>query len=110
MALWFMGIRLQHSDPGCPWQNGRVERLIGTVKRLLLQHPIEDAVSLDRALAHTRCVYNHLRPHQHLQGRTHAEVWAGIDVFTPTRKSRRWLRRWERQWEQSVAAGMYGSG
>ena len=110
LALWCMGIRQQHSDPGCPWQNGRVERLIGTVKRLLLQHPIEDAVSLDRALAHTRCVYNHLRPHQHLQGRTPAEVWAGIDVFTPTRKSRRWLRRWERQWEQSVAAGMYGSG
>ena len=110
LALLCVGIRLQHSDPGCPWQNGRVERLIGTIKRLLLRHPIEDAVSLDRALADTRRLYNHLRPHQHLQGRTPAEVWAGVDVFTATPRSRRWLRCWERQWEQSVAIGMHGSG
>jgi transposase InsO family protein len=102
LALWCAGIRLQHSDPGCPWQNGRVERLIGTMKRLLLPHTITDASSLDRALAETRYVYNHLRPHHHLRGRTPAEVWAGVDVFTPSLKSRRWLRRWERQWEQSV--------
>ena len=97
LALWCVGIRLQHSDPGCPWQNGRVERLIGTVKRLLLQHHIKDAGSLDRALAYTRRTYNHLRPHQHLQGRTPAEVWAGVDVFAPTRQSRHWLRHWEWQ-------------
>ena len=110
LALWCMGIRLQHSDPGCPWQNGRVERLIGTIKRLLLQHHIKDAGSLDRALAHTRRTYNHLRPHQHLQGRTPAEVWAGVDVFAATSRSRRWLRRWERQWEQSTVVGVHGSG
>ncbi|THJ19339.1 MAG: transposase family protein [Nitrospira sp. CG24B] len=101
-ALHLLGIRLQHSDPGCPWQNGRVERLIGTLKWLLMPHAIDDASSLDRALVHTRAVYNHLRPHQHLYGRTPAEVWAGVDVILSTRTSRRWLRRWERQWEQSV--------
>jgi len=100
--LRLLGIRPQRTDPHCPWQNGRVERLIGTVKRMLRQHLIEDVLSLDRALAHTRGVYNHLRPHQHLHGRTPAEVWAGVDVFAPTRKDRRWLRRWEWQWEQSV--------
>ena len=110
LALWYVGIRLQLSDPGCPWQNGRVERLIGTIKRLLLQHHIKDAGSLDRALAHTRRPYNHLRPHQHRQGRTPAEVWAGVNVFAATSRSRRWLRRWERQWEQSMAVGMYGPG
>ena len=103
-ALRLLGIRLQHSEPGCPWQNGRVERFIGTVKRLLCHHPIEDAPSLDRALADARYVYNHLRPHHHLLGRTPTEVWTGIDVFAPTRQSRRWLRRWERQWEQSAGA------
>jgi transposase InsO family protein len=102
VALRLLGIRLQHSEPGCPWQNGRVERLIGTVKRLLTEHTIDDAASCDRALQHVRTVYNHLRPHHHLHGRTPAEVWAGVDVFAPTRKSRRWLRRWERQWEQSM--------
>ena len=110
LALRLLGIRLQHSDPGCPWQNGRVERLIGTVKRLLVQHPIEDATSLDRALAHTRSVYNHLRPHQHLQGRTPAEVWAGVDVFATTSQGRRWLRRWEQQWKQFTALGIHGPG
>lgn len=104
LALTCVGIRLQHSEPGCPWHNGRIERLIGTLKRLLGPHAIDDATSLDRALVHTRAVYNHLRPHQHLRGRTPAEVWAGVDVFLSTRKSRRWLRRWERQWEQSVEA------
>jgi transposase InsO family protein len=99
LALTCVGIRLQHSEPGCPWQNGRVERLIGTLKRLLLHHAINNAASLDCALSHTRSVYNHLRPHQHLHGRTPAEVWAGIDVFAPTRESRRWLRRWEQQWD-----------
>ncbi len=102
LALRLLSIRLQHSEPGCPWQNGRVERLIGTMKRLLLSYSIKDAASLDRALAHVRFVYNHLRPHHHLRGRTPAEVWAGVDVFAPTRKGRRWLRRWERQWKQLV--------
>jgi putative transposase len=110
LALRLLGIRLQHSDPGCPWQNGRVERLIGTVKRLLVQHSIGDATSCDRALQHVRTVYNHFRPHQHLQGRTPAEVWAGVDVFAPTRKGRRWLRRWERQWEQFTTLGVHGPG
>lgn len=102
VALKLVGIRRQLSDPGCPWQNGRVERLIGTVKQLLLLHAIDDAPSLDRALADARVAYNHLRPHQHLHGHTPAEVWAGVDVFASTRKSRRWLRRWERQWEHSM--------
>ena len=108
LALWCAGIRLQHSDPGCPWQNGRVERLIGTVKRLLTEQTMTDAASCDRALQQVRTVYNHLRPHQHLHGRTPAEVWAGVDVFAPTRQSRRWLRRWERQWEQAVAGELPG--
>ncbi|HWV44618.1 MAG TPA: hypothetical protein VN039_01095, partial [Nitrospira sp.] len=50
---------------------------------------IEDAASYDRALQQVRTFYNHLRPHQHLYGRTPAEVWADVDVFTPAFKSRR---------------------
>ena len=26
------GVRQQFSMPGCPWQNGRIERLFGTLK------------------------------------------------------------------------------
>jgi transposase InsO family protein len=110
VMLRLVGIRLQHSDPGCPWQNGRVERLIGTMKRLLVQHSIDDAASCDRALQHVRTVYNHLRPHQHLQGRTPGEVWAGVDVFAPTVRGRTWLWRWERHWQQAWLAGPPNAG
>ncbi len=109
-ALKVVGIRRQVSDPGCPWQNGRVERLIGTIKQLPLQYPIEDAVSLDRALADTRGIYNHIRPHQHLQGRTPAEVWAGVDVVASTRKGRRWLRRWERHSKRAIEHSFTSDG
>ena len=38
-ALKFAGIRHQLSDVGCPWQNGRIERLFGTMKSVLRQVP-----------------------------------------------------------------------
>lgn len=63
------------------WQNGRVERFIGTVKRELATEPMADSQHFMRTLHEIRTWYNHGRPHDHLQGRTPAEVWAGIDVF-----------------------------
>ena len=80
-GLWLLGIRQQRIQPGCPWQNGRVERFIGTVKRELRQEVLTSDTDLDRKLTAIRTWYNHDRPHDHLQGRTPAEVWAGIDVF-----------------------------
>ena len=75
------GIWQQRIEPGCPWQNGRVERFIGTVKRELAREPVAEGNELTTALREIRTWYNHDRPHDHLQGRTPAEVWAGIDVF-----------------------------
>jgi putative transposase len=80
-GLWLLGIRQQRIEPGCPWQNGRVERFIGTVKRELRQEPLTSDKDFDRKLTSIRQWYNHDRPHDHLQGRTPAEVWAGVDVF-----------------------------
>jgi transposase InsO family protein len=80
-GLWLLGIRQQRIEPGCPWQNGRVERFIGTVKRELKQQPLTSDKDFDRKLTSIRQWYNHERPHDHLQGRTPAEVWAGINVF-----------------------------
>ncbi|HMS85984.1 MAG TPA: integrase core domain-containing protein [Nitrospira sp.] len=82
-GLWLLGIRHQRTEPGCPWQNGRVERFIGTVKRALATEPIADGRDFTDALWDVRIWYNHDRPHDHLWGRTPAEVWAGIDVFAP---------------------------
>lgn len=92
VALRLLGIRPQRTDPGCPWQNGRVERFIGTVKGMLSQGPVGNADQLDHALRYVRTCYNHLRPHQHLQGRTPAEVWAGVDVFASTHRVASWMR------------------
>ena len=80
-GLWLLGIRQQRIEPGCPWQNGRVERFIGTVKRELAREPVADERELTRTLRGIRTWYNHERPHDHLRGRTPAEMWAGIDVF-----------------------------
>jgi transposase InsO family protein len=81
LGLWLLGIHQQRIEPGCPWQNGRVERFIGTVKRALRQEMLTDGLEFGRRLSSIRQWYNHARPHDHLQGRTPAEVWAGIDVF-----------------------------
>ncbi len=83
LGLWLLGIRHQRIEPGCPWQNGRVERFIGTVKRELQQEMLTGSHDLERSLIHIRRWYNHDRPHDHLQGLTPAEVWAGIDIFAP---------------------------
>ena len=80
-GLWTLGIRQQRTEPGCPWQNGRVERFIGTVKLALAFEPIADKDDMTDRLRNVRAWYNHARPHDHLQGRTPAEVWAGINVF-----------------------------
>lgn len=81
LGLWALGIRQQRIQPGCPWQNGRAERFIGTVKRELAREPVADENELSTRLREIRTWYNHDQPHDHLQGRTPAEVWAGINVF-----------------------------
>ena len=77
LGLWLLSIRQQRIEPGCPWQNGRVERFIGTVKRALDSDSIANEKDFTRALRDVRQWYNHDRPHDHVQGRTPAEVWPG---------------------------------
>jgi len=81
-GLWLLGIGHQRIHLGCPWQNGRVERFIGTVKRELAKEPMANRQHVMRSLHEIRTWYNHERPHDHLQGRTPAEVWAGVDIFS----------------------------
>jgi hypothetical protein len=89
-GLQLLGIGHQRSDPGCPWPNGRVERFIGTVKQLLAANMIRDSTHLERTLQDVRTHYNRFRPHQHLDERTPAEAWAGVDVFAPRRQVHTW--------------------
>jgi transposase InsO family protein len=80
-ALRIAGIRHQRSDAGCPWQNGRIERLFGTLKDKLDRWAVPDGQRLEQSLRVFLFWYNAIRPHQNLRGRTPLEQWRGVDPF-----------------------------
>lgn len=75
--LKLVGIRHQRIQTCAPWQNGRIERLFGTLKPLLRQLIIPTKAALQSALEEFTLFYNHARPHQNLDGLTPAERWNG---------------------------------
>jgi transposase InsO family protein len=93
-SLWFIGIRHQLIEKSCPWQNGKIERFFGTLKEKLNQWQVNNQEQLIGALVQFRFWYNDVRPHQNLDGRTPAEVWRGIDVFTKGPKQEYWFEAW----------------
>jgi transposase InsO family protein len=101
-VLRVLGIRHQRSDPFAPWQNGRIERLFLTVKEVIRQRSTRDGSNAVNAkdLHRIRSWYNHLRPHQHLDGRTPAEVWNRKDP--DRRRPARWVSDWD-----GILAGCY---
>lgn len=94
LGLKKLGIRHQLTDPGCPWQNGRIERLFGTLKQKLDQWQVAGIAQLNRDLDTFRYWYNHIRPHQNLGGRTPAEAWRGIEPYTKSPKEEHWFEAW----------------
>ncbi len=94
-ALWLLGIRHQRTDPGCPWQNGRVERFFGTLKEKLDRLAVDSLAALNSALLEFLFFYHYVRPHQNLEGRTPAEAWAGIDPYTTKVKDEYWFESWD---------------
>ncbi|MDB5814482.1 MAG: Integrase core domain protein [Rhodocyclales bacterium] len=54
LILKLIGIRQQFSEPGCPWQNGRIERIFGTLKQSLDQIQIDTGKALNRLLGEFR--------------------------------------------------------
>lgn len=95
IAFWLLGIKHQRIDKGCPWMNGRIERFFGTLKEKLNQWEVDSSQQLNGALLQFRFWYNHVRPHQHLQGRTPAEVWQGQNIYTQTIKETDIFETWD---------------
>lgn len=63
-ALRAMGVRDSPTQPRSPWQNGHVERLIGSIRRECLDHQVLiDAAHLRRLLYAYADYYNHDRTH-----------------------------------------------
>lgn len=85
-GLRALGIQPQTTTPGCPWENGRIERLFGTLKQLLDPLSIASAAPLQQVLMQFTFWYNQVRPHRHLHGRTPYEVWQGIELATPVQE------------------------
>src|SRR5467141_3240852 len=94
-ALFLLGIHHQRIDPGCPWQNGRVERFFGTLKAKLDRLAADSFDSLNNALAEFLFFYNHVRPHQNLAGLTPAEAWAGANPFAFASRDEYWFEAWD---------------
>lgn len=90
-----LGIRHQRTDPGCPWQNGRIERLFGTLKNKLDQWAVQSCTQLNRDLNTFSYWYNCVRPHQNLSGSTPAEVWCGQSTYKKSFKQERWFEAWD---------------
>jgi transposase InsO family protein len=95
LALHLLGIRHQRTEPGCPWQNGRVERFFRTLKEQLDRLGVQSVAALNTALGEFRFYYNYVRPHQHLAGRTPAEAWSGLNPYLVSVKNEYWFEAWD---------------
>ena len=72
-----MGIRDRLTEPRSPWQNGYVERLIGSIRRECLDHVVVfGEAHLRRTLAAYAAYYNGLRTHLALE--KDAPLWRPI--------------------------------
>jgi transposase InsO family protein len=64
------GIRDRSTALRSPWQNGHVERLIGSIRRESLDHLVVfDEAQLRRVLKNYASYYNHVRTHLSLDTR-----------------------------------------
>ncbi|MHB9118939.1 MAG: transposase [Burkholderiales bacterium] len=86
-GLAALGIRHEFTEPGKPWQNGRIERFFLTLKEKLNRITPEDGATLDSLLSEFSCWYNAVRPHQHLYGLTPQEAWSGVDPYKTAPKA-----------------------
>ncbi|GHA79681.1 hypothetical protein GCM10009007_20800 [Formosimonas limnophila] len=72
--LKLVGISHQTIDTHAPWQNGRIERLFGTLKPILRELSIYGNTQFQQTLNEFSLFYNYVRPHQNLGGQTPFEV------------------------------------
>ena len=67
-----LGIKLERIDPGAPEQNGRHERMHGTLKKETAKPPAENLVAQQHRFDRFRAIYNDERPHESLGQQTPA--------------------------------------
>lgn len=83
-VLYVLGIKQRTTDIASPWQNGKIERLFGTIKQSFKDIIFPTKNSLEIGLHEFRFFYNHIRLHQHLNYSTPSEVWENKSMATST--------------------------
>ncbi len=94
-VLKLANVRQQFTVLGCPWMNGRIERLFGSLKQKLDQLQVDSRAALVELMAEFRTWYNHVRPHQNLGGVTPAEAWSGVDPYAQAPRQAIWFEAWD---------------
>jgi putative transposase len=94
-ALKLAGIKHQTTHIASPWENGRVERLIGTFKEKIRQLAISDHQHLISLLPQFQFWYDQVRTHSYLDGKTPMEAWNNVDVFRSGYKRAYWFEDWD---------------
>lgn len=94
-GLALLGITHQRTDLGCPWMNGRIERLFGTLKSVLDRWAVPCIDALNVSLDQFSDWYNEVRPHQHLYGQTPIEAWNGVDPYVTAPTSVHYFSAWD---------------
>lgn len=89
LSAWWvsLGIRLVRSRPGCPQDNGGHERMHSEVRADVQAHPTETRQQQQRVIDRWRQEFNHVRPHQALDGKTPAEVYKVVEKRRPVPKA-----------------------
>jgi hypothetical protein len=82
VTLWLLGIKRQTTQIASPWQNGKIERLFGTMKQSFTGLVFPTSIALQDGLKEFRFFYNHVRIHQNLDYNTPANAWEGKAIST----------------------------
>jgi putative transposase len=77
LSAWWLslGIRLIRSRPGCPQDNGAHERMHRDMSEDVQAIPNDSPQGAQRALDRWRQEFNHIRPHDALDGKVPADVY-----------------------------------
>ena len=85
-----LGIRLEYIDPGAPQQNGRHERMHGTLKAQTTRPPAADPAEQQARFDAFRSKYNTFRPHEALGQETPASRYQPSPRPYPERVPEPW--------------------
>ncbi len=82
LSAWWvsLGIKVVRSRPGCPQDNGGHERMHGDLRADVQSSPAVSREAEQRACSRWRQEFNHVRPHEALNGKTPAECYRRSEI------------------------------